>query len=347
MAEQYDNTTVPYSPSDADFQRRLINFETGRHELLPDHAGWLNDLLKATPATREFHCHVYGYASKLGDTTKNETLSFNRASSVARYLEERDPKYTTRIETFRAFGENDPNYVAGASDNDGRWRAVEVHVKFDRPPVIKPGTIKIPPKNTRTKMRWSVSGYFELNASIMHVAQFGIGLFKFRDDETKITRTYLAPMVGLGGGIDILKIIGALRGLVDKKLPKWAHLEATLTRIMKNPALLANPYAVLKEIGTALLTGAGLQDWTDFTRCDVYHPLTHNTLNGQSIGNISGTGGLYQAQKIIVYGKVWYTEASGKRMFGTRDLLSASSKDWVAQVPALSAGAVGGPLILL
>lgn len=347
MSAQSDDSLDPFVRSDADFQRRLINFPTGKSELTPGHMRWLDTLLKSTPATREFHCIVYGYASKLGDAAANERLSYDRANNVIRYLETRDPKYTTRTELYRAFGENDPSYKAGESDNDPAWRAVEVHCKFDKPPIIKPGSLKVPRKPAPTHMKWSVSGYFQLTASVVQVAQFGIALFKFRDDETGVVRTYLVPITGVGYSFDVTKVLSFLKGLGDKKLPAAEHLAHAVDKILANPALLANPFAALKEIGRAILTGTGLSDWTDFTKCEVYQPLTHAKLDGQTLANVAATGGAYQVQKIWVYGKVWYTDLNGKKMFGTKDLLAANSSGWVAQVPALSAGAVGGPLILL
>lgn len=335
------NTIEPFLKTDADYQRRLINFATGRFDLLPDHIAWLNDLLHATPSTREFHCHIYGYASKLGSTGSNETLSFNRATAVARYLETSDPRYTVRIEMFKSMGEEDPSYVARESDNDGRWRAVEVHVKFDKPPHVKPHVRPLP--KLTTHMKWSVSGYFSLMTSVWVVAQFGVSLFKFRNDENFQVRHYVSPMTGMGGGYDAAKLLKWLRSL--KTGPNQALAKA-VEHLLKR-GTIADPYAALKEIGLALLTGTGVQDWTDFSKCDVYLPLTFNILDGKDIGNVSVTPGIYQFQKIYVSGKVWYRENSGGRMFGNRDLLRASSSGWVAQVPALAAGAVGGPLLLI
>lgn len=346
MSDQYPDTMEPLRKTDADLQRRLINFQTGSSQMRPGHTQWLDTLLRSTPATREFHCHIYGFASKLGSTASNETLALDRVREVARYLEAGDPKYTTRIETYDPIGELDPTYIAGERDDDARWRAVEVHVKLDRPPRVKPGAKKIPGP-ARTNMKWSISGYFNLMASVWHVAQFGIGLFKFRNDETSEVRTYLSPMAGAGGGYDVLKLLKWLKAIGDKKLPKWAHLDHLVEKIMSDTRLLSDPGAVLKEIGREILTGIEQQDWTDFTKCEVYQPLSFNKLHGKAIGNVSGTPGVYQLQKIFVYGQVWYVEKSGKKMFGTRNLLSANSAGWVAQVPALAGGAVGGPLLLL
>ena len=339
----------PLYRTDADFQKRLINFDTGRHALQAPHKDWLDELLEKTPATREFHCHIYGYASKRGNPDLNKRLSHNRASAVARYLEERNPKYTSRIETFQSFGEEDPGYnpVDKEFDNDPRWRAVEVHVKFDKPPTIKPGVIKLPGKSGPTHMKWSVCGYFSLTGNVELVAQFGIALYKFRNDENGQVRTYVSPTFGLGGGINALQFMKFLKDIGDKKLPAFAHIAHAVDKVLANPALLANPYAALKEIGMALVTGVGVQDWTDYSRCEVYMPLSHRLLDGKSIGNVAATGINYQIQRVHVYGKVWHTQKNDKKMYGTRDLCSADSTGWIAQVPALAAGAVGGPLIMI
>jgi hypothetical protein len=79
----------------------------------------------------------------------------------------------------------------------------------------------------------------------------------------------------------------------------------------------------------------------------VYIPLSFHLLDGQTIANASVTPGMYQAQRIWVYGKANYPEQSGKTFFRSGDLLSADTAGWQAQVPGISAGFVGGPLLLL
>lgn len=174
MADEYNDTVDPFTPLDTTFEKRLINFETGKHTLQDGHKKWLDFVLGRTPATREFFCDIYGYASKLGKTAGNTTLSYDRANEVAKYLEQHDAEYTTRIRAFEAVGDHDPRYKADLGDNDGRWRAVEVHVNFDRPPPPKPHIRPIP--RPETHMKWSVCGYFSLNITVEVAGQVGSSL---------------------------------------------------------------------------------------------------------------------------------------------------------------------------
>jgi hypothetical protein len=80
-------------------------------------------------------------------------------------------------------------------------------------------------------MKWSVSGYFSLMTSVIYVAQFGVSFFKFRNDETGAIRTYVSPMCGVGGGINVLQIMKWFKALGDKNIPGWAQLEHTVGEI--------------------------------------------------------------------------------------------------------------------
>jgi hypothetical protein len=143
----------PLTKTDATFQKRLINFETGKAVLRAEHETWLGELATETTTTREFTCHIYGFASKLGQHDRNVTLSYDRANAVAGFLEKRNPLYTTRIDQFEAQG--DDNYK-GRGDNDAIWRAVEVHVFMRATPVPpKPNVTPVPKPRG---LKWSVSG---------------------------------------------------------------------------------------------------------------------------------------------------------------------------------------------
>lgn len=49
--------------------------------------------------------------------------------------------------------------------------------------------------------------------------------------------------------------------------------------------------------------------------------------------------------RLYVYGKVWYSDASGKRMFATRDIMSVDTAGWGYQFAG--AGVAGGPLLMV
>lgn len=166
-------------------------------------------------------------------------------------------------------------------------------------------------------------------------------------------RTYIVPTFGVGysKGPDIAKVLEYLKELPNalRQLgPAGAlALKAVLEIVEKHPGTILDPYAVVKEIGKAIASNTGVSDFTDWTTCEAYLPLSHSKLDGKGLANASITVPAYQVQKIFVSGQVWYTEKSGKKMFGNRDLLSADSRGWLAQWPSLGAGFVGGPLLMV
>ena len=342
MSAITNNVVSPRVSTGSTKERRLINFATGKHDLLPDHTAWLDQLLRDTPPTREFFVDIYGYASRLGDLTKNRQLGYDRANEVARYLVAHDPKYELRIRHFLTFGSEEPGYnPASDSDNDGFERAAEVHYNLDRPPNKKKGEEKKPPPRL-TGMKWSCAAYLGLNMNILLVAQLGIGIFKFRNDETMQTHTYVAPLFGIGFGKNILDALSKLRE-AGKLVGKAGEIASKILNLIEgNPALLVDPRALARAIGRTVLTGASLGDWTDFTKCDVFIPLTFNKIDGATVAGGQGTGGVYQAQSVFVYG--WDTK---HEPIGTKNFLKFSGGSWQVQVPGLSVGATGGPLLML
>ncbi|BCW89190.1 hypothetical protein sos41_23460 [Alphaproteobacteria bacterium SO-S41] len=336
----------------ADFQGRLIGFETNKAILRPDHIDWLTDLARKTNTTREFSCQIYGFASRLGDPEKNRTLSYNRANEVARFLEKHNPLYSTeRIDSFEAKGEDASG--GGASNDDDMWRAVEVHVfmKGGHQPG-KPGA-KPRPKPHPRNMNWSIASgpslahnplLFWLPVSIQ------VASFRFRNDDNGQAGNYLALMGG--AGLDALSIVlGALEGLkaMPSKLAKFAEVLGTNALTVLEHLAKRDFRGALKAILKAILAGGSVPlTFSPFSKCKVFTPTTLDTIDGSTIANASATATIQQFGALWVYGKTWYTDAAGKRMFGARNFLEApGSWSTQLQIPNFAASFVGGPLLRL
>jgi len=86
----------------------------------------------------------------------------------------------------------------------------------------------------------------------------------------------------------------------------------------------------------------------DFTKAKVFLPLTPGLIDGATIGNLAAS--LHQSNygSTWVYGKVWYTESLGKKMFGNHDLLEVPAS-WSTQYqfPNVGGSFLGGPLFRL
>jgi len=284
----------------------------------------------------------------LGDELGREEYGPKTAAALLRYKETHtppiiNPAYQNRVDNI--VGKMTIRYL----DEDMQKKSGK---KPSGPALVVPPAPKLPGRAVPTLDSWSVCGFFGLMAGtggaakVPNLAQFGFSLFKFRNDKTGQVRTYVSPMWGVGFSFDMLSLAKWLRGLKNKNLKLVFDLERRVVEVLSKG--LNEPHAVLKEIAKAVATGSSVQDWTDFSSCEVYLPLTHSLLDGKTIGNASFTPGApYQFQKVWLYGQVWYEEESGKKMFGRRDLLSASSSGWALQVPGIGASFVGGPLLIL
>ena len=342
----------PLVKTKADFQGRLIGFETNKSTLRPDHITWLTDLARKTNTTREFTCQIYGYASRLGDPVKNQRLSYDRANEVARFLEKQNPLYSTeRIDSFEAKGEDASG--GGVNNDDDMWRAVEVHVfmKGGHQPG-KPGA-KPRPKPLPRNMRWSVASGPSLSHNPLAFwlpVSIQAATFRFRNDDTGQAGNYLALMCG--AGLDALSIVlGALEELkaMPSKLAKFAELLGTNAITVLEHLAKRDFRGALKAILKAILAGGSAPlTFSPFSKCKVLSATTLELLDGATIANASGTATIQQYGALWVYGKTWYTEASGKRMFAARNFLEApGSWSTQLQIPNFSASFVGGPLLRL
>ncbi|MGE4545692.1 MAG: hypothetical protein AB7D06_16490 [Pedobacter sp.] len=125
---------------------RLIEFETKKSELLPDHRHWLQEkVVPAILARPNAWIDLYGYASKLGNQSDNLALSRERVESVKDFLGQHLAIHGRNIDGMVnidcGFGETAPGYYDKDSDNSGYWRAAEIIVFGSKPSVVRPPVI--------------------------------------------------------------------------------------------------------------------------------------------------------------------------------------------------------------
>ncbi len=169
---------------------RLIDIPTGVAEITRNQKDCLRDEFIPIIAERpNFWVDLRGYASKKGQTNKNQKLSDARKQSVINYLDEELRKIGKTIHGHvnidQAFGENAIEYVAPESNNDAYWRAVEVVVFGSRPAYVEPPKIKVPPAPPLLThpTGWTVSGGAGGGVSVAFVSATA-GSFFFTNHST-------------------------------------------------------------------------------------------------------------------------------------------------------------------
>jgi hypothetical protein len=298
----------------------MIDFKTGYAELQPEHKQWLDTILHFISQTSSFYIDLVGYASKVGNHQLNQKLSGQRAASVANFLQRGNNLVYPRIRHFLARG--DEGYqTLNNSDNSADERAVELllylgdivppppHNVTPHPNVLKP-PLPGGPRSTN----WSVAGIGGLQVSLEVVATAGVNVFKFRNDDNGMVRTYCCPGAGPGGSV------------LPINIPKLVDLAKTVVK--------------------ALVGGLSYSP-TSFSKLTTINGFNFDDLNGAT-GQLSSVGaGVikgYQMAWLKVYGDVWHYDSYGQPWFANADFCSGdvSGKDW-----QLGAGAssVGGPLI--
>jgi OmpA family len=315
-----DRLRPPRLQTNAARKMRLIDFETGKATLQPEHASWLDETLKFLPPTREFWIDLFGYSSKLGfrggqdSKSLNQTLSFERASEVVRYLERRNNLVTPRVRRFLARGDEESKGPAG--DDSPEERAVEVHIYLAETPPPPPLGVQEeePCPGGKRNMKWSIATPFGVSFSPLPGAVVAGNVVVFRRDETPVVhRTYLSPGAGAG----------------------YSYSGPSLSKI--------------KEIIKGLL-GSMSYSGMAFTSVTADTPFNFKDLSGASCQIISAGAGVgigYQKARLDVSGKVWFKQSNGKCMLATRGFVTdvdTSGKDLQLGV---GVSAVGGPLVEL
>jgi len=242
---------APLLKSNAFLKARLIDFDTGSAQLEEQHRTWLKSSMVTAARNSMYRIRLVGYASKVGNASKNSNLSYARIDSTLKFLRSVDGKAEDRVETFRAVGEE--GYSAQESDNSPDWRAVEVHIFIGDipppppPPDIKPIPRKVEPLPGGERFTdWAVAS----PGGIVVTAGVGGGFNVFFIKNLKLDemRGYIQPVGGAGAslGIQGLKTIWNIiqqivTGLsfstpdfttVTSKLPvTWDEMEDCLVRV--------------------------------------------------------------------------------------------------------------------
>lgn len=316
-----DRLRPPRLQTNAVRKIRLIDFETGKATLQPEHIDWLDETLGFLPKTREFWIDLFGYASKLGfrgvndpqgSKILNQTLSFERASEVVRYMERRNNLVTPRVRRFLARGDEDAKEPAG--DDSPEERAVEVHVFLaEMPPTPPPGVEEEEPcPGGKRYIKWSVATPFGITLTPFPGLVVTGNVVAFRRDQAPVVhRFYLSPGVGVGFSYSGPKL-SKIKDLIKDLLGKFNYSGMSFT-----PVTADTPFNFKDLSGaTCQIVSAG-----------------------------AGVGPGYQKARLDVSGKVWFKQSNGKCFFSNRNFVTnvdTSGKDLQLGV---GASAVGGPLL--
>jgi len=231
------------------YQARLIDFDTGSAELTEQHKGWLRQTMLLAAKNSMYRIRLVGYASKLDDSTKNSTLSYNRINTTLKFMQTLDRNAMDRTEAFYAAGED--GYLAAANDNSPEWRAVEVHVFIGDnppppPPQLRPAKHSVPPLPGDRYTEWEIAPAG--GAVVGPGAVGGFNVYVINNPKRREQRAYMQPVGGIGFAAD-LNILKKARDIVKQIVTgiqsgplsfnpvrstvpvTWAELESSLVHV--------------------------------------------------------------------------------------------------------------------
>jgi hypothetical protein len=233
----------PFRPTKALLQARLIDFDTGGHNLEEQHKTWLEAAIKKAAQNSSFHVRIYGFASKLGGESVNKPLSLRRMNTVFAFVKGIEGRAMNSLEIWEAAGSS---FSPGkASDNSPEWRAVEVHIFIgSMPPVEPPENKKVePPKDNRPPLpggtrhgKWAVAApggaVITVGPSIGVLTagvSFGVNIFMIRNTDTKEVRRYWSPQAGLGASLGIPVPFKSVANVIQTLItgPNFSNLSFT------------------------------------------------------------------------------------------------------------------------
>ncbi|HJQ58895.1 MAG TPA: hypothetical protein VJ890_18455 [Vineibacter sp.] len=182
----------------------LYNFDTGKHDLKPEHRRWLK--VHLAPVLRHGGAmFLKGMASRIGKAAYNQWLSSQRIKEIVRFLE-------SQVGLFAyapvAYGES---RSTGGVDDDEWHRGVELGIAGLRPPPPPP-----PPKRKRFDLPDPDLHEFEIkldlltvNKVVQFVYSYGQGNFRIRDltDDTEAAFTLAGKATALIG-LPVAVIVG-------------------------------------------------------------------------------------------------------------------------------------------
>jgi hypothetical protein len=196
----------PRLASSARFQARLIDFDTGSHQLEAQHKIWLRTHMLTAASNSMYRIRLVGYASKVGDAARNSNLSYARIDATLKCMQSVDRHAMQRTETFRAIGEE--GYSASESDDSADWRAVEAHVFIGDvpppppPPNLEPNPHALQPLPGGPRFtQWQVAS--PGGAFVAAAVGGGFNIFLIKNVKLDETRGYIQPVGGLGASISM------------------------------------------------------------------------------------------------------------------------------------------------
>jgi len=308
----------PRINTSAYLKARLIDFDTGSPDLEQQHKDWLFQKVSQAKGNSDYGLWVIGSASKLGDESRNQTLSNSRMSSVLKFMGTIDNRALTKVETWRALGSSWSSSSA-ADDNSPEERAVEVHIWIgspppdNPPPEIKPIPRPLPPlPGGKRYKNWSVATPGGAVANILPGVVIGFNIFVFKNKDTGDQKAYFSPQAGLGLSLSL----------------KGGKMFSAVQTLLTSPS------------GTNM-------EFTDFTP---NFPITWEEL-GDSLTTVSSVGagagvGIQTAHVTVEAPKVYHYSTAGTPIYASMQLASFNSPGKDFQVGA-GGSAVTGPLILV
>jgi hypothetical protein len=188
----------PVDQGKATVAARLCNFKTAHSEILPAHRDWLKaNVIPAIRNSPNPWVDVFGYASHLGDTAFNKTLSDKRCAAVVGYI--RDS--VSQVSFPQQFGYGESRSGGGVNDNDGYWRAVDLYVYASGKPSVPERPKPIPP-TPEVVDDWFVTEFSGSSESVIIVLGYSAmtGHITFqRADNTKYRGSI--GLFGLSAGV--------------------------------------------------------------------------------------------------------------------------------------------------
>ena len=231
----------PITGTTAKAAARLCNFNTDDATLMPAHLLYLDTVVAPVIVGMQGPwVDLFGYASRVGNKNLNLALSQRRLDNVKAHIARFIPNINFQMQ--RGFGEDEsgPN----EHDNNGYWRAVEVHVYAHRPP---PPT-EVPPVEPAGANTFEIR--VVAGASAAKILQIDGYVFQIVD----LTRQQTAFFAYAGAGVSLA--IPSLPGLLVSGLAAGPAVAFRTDRSV-NLSQFACRAALLQDPGVSLGLGLG------------------------------------------------------------------------------------------
>jgi hypothetical protein len=295
----------PITGSDARAAARLCNIPTGKTQILGSHIAWLDGAVRPiVTSLPNPYVHLRGYASHLGfashpggrtNAELNLKLSLGRCEAVKARIK----SYNSGTEFPEEIPIGDAESTGTIRDDDGYWRAVDVHVYNKKPPEPP---MPVPPPGPSGSTQWRVRVFKGAGASVIIVEGDAL-VFQIVDDVQGQCGVYFY----FGAGISIPGLKISLPGSISSASP---FVNFTTTRPVRlesfagEASFYQNPSATVGPIsigGTVYLapSSARLRRLPG-TRSTVVVPEVIPMSPGSGLGiglGSASTGTLLQATK--------------------------------------------------